>query len=1393
MVLVAFCLLPSTLFAQKLLITPAAVTVEEGDFTEFTIVLSSEPTADVTVTIVWAGEAAASLDKNVLIFTRSDWDQGQTVRVTANEDMDALDQEGTLILIASGGGYTTSGITLTPEAVRIESVDVAVQLKAVVQDQDATLVPGVILEWSSADSSIAVVDSTGNVTGVGNGTTTITAALATASGITTIVVEDPTLILSDREILIRLYNATGGDEWTQRDGWLTQTPIGQWHGVETDKDERVIALRLPENGLRGVIPSELVGLSHLEILNLWGNSLTGSLPTGIGKLQRLRELDLGHANLEGEIPGALGTLARLRYLNLEYVPFTGSVPAELGALESLEFLNLYQNRLRGHLPAELVTLRNLHTFYLDGNSLTGSIPSEFVQLENLQTFYWQENDGLCAPGTADFDAWRSALGRDFQGPSCNQADLAVLTQLYERAGGSSWINSVGWLGGSALEQWYGIETDSLGRVTVIDLASNGLRGQLPAFLEGLHQLSVLRLNGNPLSGRLPMSLTRLELTEFQYANTDVCTPSTSSFQQWLLTIPTHVGTDVQCPLLSDREVLSVLYEATRGAEWTQQNGWLTSAPLGDWHGVKVNGSGQVVELALYDNNLRGRIPAELEEMNALALLDLSYNWLEGLIPPALAGIKTLKELYLETNLLSGPIPSELGTLPLEALYLHDNKLKGSIPPSLGNLSDLLDLRISQNQLTGRIPAELGNLSAVTILWMDDNQFEGEIPPELGNLTSILVLYAGNNQLTGAIPPELGNLQSILDLAFDGNQLSGPIPAELGKLESLNGELNLRENRLSGEIPPQLGNLTQLSMLRLSHNKLSGLVPPEIGQMHALKVLELSHNPELTAPLPSTLVNLVNLSRFDADGTKLCVMKDSPLAEPTIARRFRLPFCEQSQTDQSTAYLIQSIQSVQYPVPLVADRDALLRVFPISKQSTEASIPPAKATLFVDGQQVYSTDIAGQSTPIPSELTYAEASLDRSANIRIPGSMVQPGLEMVIDIDPAGTLDASLEMVRRIPESGRMPIRVERMPGLELTMIPFIWQTQRDSTAMNLIDEMVQDPAGHRLFSETQALLPVKGITLTAHPPVLTSTNDGNALLDEVSAIRLLEGGTGYWMGALSGEALGPWGVAWIHGWTSYVQLGIADQPREALTIAHELGHNMSLYHAPCGVTSVLDPGYPYPNAAIGTWGVDSRSGTDLLIPSSRADMMSYCVPAWISEYNFYLAMTHRLNLEASAKQVAASVPTLLVWGGADEEGAPYLNPIFAVDAPPSLPDKDGVYELVGRSINGEVLFSIAFDMKSVADTEGRSGFAFTIPASPEWIDILADVELTGPAGSTRIDAGSNRSALILRERSSGRVRALLRDVSAATISLDAAAARLFAPDTDLEILYSRGLPQRAQR
>ena len=99
-------------------VTPTALMIREGDSASYTVVLDSEPTADVTVEIQVPEDAEVAVDVTKLTFTAEDWNQSQTVTVTAAQDADAVaDDPVTLTHVVSGGDYRS--VTVASVAVTI--------------------------------------------------------------------------------------------------------------------------------------------------------------------------------------------------------------------------------------------------------------------------------------------------------------------------------------------------------------------------------------------------------------------------------------------------------------------------------------------------------------------------------------------------------------------------------------------------------------------------------------------------------------------------------------------------------------------------------------------------------------------------------------------------------------------------------------------------------------------------------------------------------------------------------------------------------------------------------------------------------------------------------------------------------------------------------------------------------------------------------------------------------------------------------------------------------------------------------------------------------------------------------------------------------------------------
>ena len=94
----------------------------------------------------------------------------------------------------------------------------------------------------------------------------------------------------------------------------------------------------------------------------------------------------------------------------------------------------------------------------------------------------------------------------------------------------------------------------------------------------------------------------------------------------------------------------------------------------------------------------------------------------------------------------------------------------------------------------------------------------------------------------------------------------------------------------------------------------------------------------------------------------------------------------------------------------------------------------------------------------------------------------------------------------------------------------------------------------------------------------------------------------------------------------------------ASTMAHEVGHAHGRYHAPCGGAAGTDPKYPYSGAKIGSWGYDLNTKS-LVDPKKYVDLMSYCEPTFVSDFN-YQGLVERMAAVAGSPSIyAPDAPT----------------------------------------------------------------------------------------------------------------------------------------------------------
>ena len=287
--------------------------------------------------------------------------------------------------------------------------------------------------------------------------------------------------ISERDVLAAVYRATGGPHWALNTNWLSDEPIGNWHGVTADESGSVIELNLNRNFLYGSIPAELGSLTNLKTLRMAGNSLVGSIPVELGNLTALTNLDLQDNILSGSIPTELGKLSNLAWLELSENQLSGSIPLELSNLTNLTVLALSHNQLTGTFPLWLKELDDLQILKVSGNQFTGCMSADLL------------------------DIWIDDLDKTLI-PTCREA----LITFYFATGGSEWEHNTNWRRSDiSLAQWFGVTTDDDGRVTAIDLSGNKLVGALPARIGNLIYLEKLDLSGNELAGSIPPELGNL--------------------------------------------------------------------------------------------------------------------------------------------------------------------------------------------------------------------------------------------------------------------------------------------------------------------------------------------------------------------------------------------------------------------------------------------------------------------------------------------------------------------------------------------------------------------------------------------------------------------------------------------------------------------------------------------------------------------------------------------------------------------------------------------------------------------------------------------------------------------------------------------------------------------
>jgi len=608
----------------------------------------------------------------------------------------------------------------------------------------------------------------------------------------------------------------------------------------------------------------------------------------------------------------------------------------------------------------------------------------------------------------------------------------------------------------------------------------------------------------------------------------------------------------------------------------------------------------LTSLALQDNKISDLYP--LRTLSQLNRLELNSNAAINDISP-LQGLSQLRTLWLFNNAVTN-------LSPLQGLALTELGLQNS---TVLDLTPLLNMPLQRFYLFYSDTSDLSPLANAPLRYMDLTGSKVSSLNALNNLSRLTTLLAKGTNLSEI--SALRQATALTRLTLDGTKVT-----DIATLQALNYQNNA-ELSISGCLDttgysrhvPALQSLASSKSLRLTiGDALRRDCPDTWGGTGftgsaTVQNRTLNYNWQVSnydQPLQCALYLDLDdqLPGEPVVALQDCAMSGERLYSGRNADQFRatllfdngiggeklLTLGAEVGSPPSNAQL-QSMDLSQLTISakprLVPEREGLLRLHVTAAQSP-AVLPVVQVQASLNGSSQTFTAKAPAQLP----LSKVHRSLADSYSLRVPSAWMQSGLQLT------ALLDGQVVQTLTPRFAAKLPLAIRLVPlqlGSKVATLPtqdFVRDSIKTFWPFQEVDVRVRAP-----------------YQLTA----TGSSTTANQMLQELRDLQAIEGGV-YYYGYFKPE-MGD-GCCGGLGYIGYPAAVGFDTDRDGTILAHELGHNFGRQHVDCGNPSSPDNNYPYAGNRVGSVGL-SLDLSSWRSPDEYKDVMSYCAPKHVSDYN----------------------------------------------------------------------------------------------------------------------------------------------------------------------------------